>query len=287
MDSTASDVTDRNHRYEDKVVLISGVARGQGRSHAVGFAREGARIIGLDICSDLDHAPYPLATEEDLAETVRQVEAVGGAMHTEVADVRDYRATREVVKAGLERYGRLDVILANAGSYSPMPVQFVAPDSWDETIEVNLTGVFHTVKAGIRTMIEQDEGGAIVLTSSTAGLKGFYGAPAYNAAKHGVVGLMRSLALELAPNRIRVNSVHPTSVNTPMIDNDVFPQLVRMDLENPTIDDAADFLRPQQPLEIPWVEPVDITNAMLWLCSEEARYVTGVALPIDAGALIK
>ncbi len=201
--------------------------------------------------------------------------------------MRNYRATREAVKAGVDLYGRLDVILANAGSYSPMPVQYVGSDSFTETVEVNLIGVFHTVKAGVRTMIEQNTGGAIVMTSSTAGLKGFYGAPAYNAAKHGVVGLMRSLALELAPNQIRVNSIHPTSVNTPMIINDVFPQLVRMDLENPTVDDAAEFLTPQQPMDIPWIEPIDITNAMLWLCSSEARYVTGVALPVDAGALLK
>ena len=278
---------DRNRRYEDKVVLISGAARGQGRSHAIGFAREGARIIGFDACTDLEHAPYPMATEEDLAETVRLVEEVGGAMHSEIADVREYRPVREAVKRGIERFGRLDVILANAGTYAPMPVQFVAPESWVETVEVNLNGVFHTCKAGIRTMIEQNEGGAIVMTSSTAGLKGFYGAPAYNAAKHGVVGLMRSLALELAPNQIRVNSIHPTSVATPMIQNDVFPTYVRMDLENPTLDDAADFLRPQQPMDVPWIEAQDITNAMLWLCSDEARYVTGVTLPIDAGALSK
>ena len=278
---------DRNRRYEGKVVLVSGVARGQGRSHAVGFAREGARIIGFDACTDHEHAPYPMATEDDLAETVRRVEEVGGAMHAEQADVREYRQVREAVKRGIERFGRLDVILANAGTYAPMPVQFVSPESWEETVEINLTGVFHTCKAGVRTMVEQNEGGAIVLTSSTAGMKGFYGAPAYNAAKHGVVGLMRSLALELAPNQIRVNSIHPTSVATPMIINDVFPQLVRMDLEEPTVDDAAEFLKPMQPMDIPWIEPEDITNAMLWLCSEEARYVTGVTLPIDAGALQK
>lgn len=282
-----SPAEDRNRRYEGRVVFISGVARGQGRSHAIGFAREGAAIIGIDVCTDLEHAPYPGATEDDLAETVRQVEEVGGTMHAEVADVRDYRGTKTALAAGVERFGRLDVILANAGSYAPMPVRYVTPDSWTETVEVNLTGVFHTVKAGLRTMVEQDEGGAIVLTSSTAGLKGFYGAPAYSAAKHGVVGLMRSLALELAPNRIRVNSVHPTSVDTPMIRNDVFPKLVRGDLDAPDIDDAADFLAPQQPMDVPWIETVDVTNAMLWLCSDEARYVTGVALPIDAGALLK
>jgi (+)-trans-carveol dehydrogenase len=282
-----TDRTDRNRRFEGQVVLVSGVARGQGRNHAVRFAAEGAQIVGFDLCRDLEHAPYPLATEEDLAETVRLVEQAGGAMHAEVADVRDWDAVKRVAKAGLERFGRIDVVLANAGTYAPMPVQFVAPDSWNETIDVNLTGVFHTVKAGIRSMVERNEGGAVVITSSTAGLKGFYGAPAYNAAKHGVVGLMRSLALELAPNQIRVNSVHPTSVGTPMILNDVFPKLVRMDLPDPGVDDAAEFLRTMQPMDVPWIDPDDVSNVVLFLASDEARYVTGTTLPVDAGALQK
>lgn len=278
---------DRNRRFEGKVVFITGVARGQGRNHAIRFAQEGARIIGVDICHDLEHAPYPLATAEDLAETVRLVEAAGGAMHAEQADVRDYRALREAVKAGIEKFGRLDIILGNAGTYAPLPVQFVSTDSWDETIDINLSGVFHAVKAGIRQLVEQNEGGSIVLTSSTAGLKGFYGAPAYNAAKHGVVGLMRSLALELAPNQIRVNSVHPTSVYTPMIINDVFPKLVRMDLPDPGEDEAAEFLRTMQPMDIPWIEADDVSNAILFLCSDDARYITGTTLAVDAGALQK
>ena len=236
---------DRNRRFDGRVVFISGAARGQGRSHAVGFAREGAQVIGVDLCDDLPHVPYPGATEADLDETVRLVEAAGGAMHAEVADVRDYHATKEALARGVERFGRLDMILANAGTYSPMPVQFAPLESWEVTVEVNLTGVFHTVRAGVRTMVEQDEGGVIVMTSSTAGLKGFYGAPAYNAAKHGVVGLMRSLSLELAPNQIRVNSVHPTSVRTPMIVNDVFPRLMCHDLPEPDMDDAAE--RPAAP----------------------------------------
>jgi len=280
-------MTDRSRRFEDKVVFITGAARGQGRSHAVRFAAEGARVIGIDVCADQPATPYPLATEEDLAETVRQVEAAGGAMHAEVADVRELDAVRTAVRAGMERFGRLDVIVANAGIYSPGPVQWLSSEGWDETIGINLTGVFNTVRAGVKRMIEQDEGGAIVITSSTAGLKGFYGSPAYNASKHGVVGFMRSIALELAPNRIRVNTVHPTSVDTPMIINDVFPRLVRMDLEDPTKDDAAEFLRPQQALDTPWVEANDISDAVLWLCSDEARYVTGTTLPIDAGALLK
>ncbi|MBS1837016.1 MAG: mycofactocin-coupled SDR family oxidoreductase [Actinobacteria bacterium] len=278
---------DRNRRFEGKVVFVSGVARGQGRNHAIRFAEEGARIIGVDLCHDLEHAPYPMSSPEDLAETVRLVESAGGAMHAEQADVRDLAAVKSAVKAGIERYGRLDVILANAGTYSPLPVQFVADDSWSETIDINLTGVFHAVKAGVRQMVEQNEGGAIVITSSTAGIKGFYGAPAYCAAKHGVVGFMRSLALELAPNQIRVNSVHPTSVYTPMIINDVFPKLVRMDHPDPGEAETAEFLQQMQPMGNPWIEVDDVTNAILFLCSDDARYITGVTLPVDAGATIK
>jgi (+)-trans-carveol dehydrogenase len=280
-------MTERSRRFEDKVVFISGVARGQGREHAVRFASEGARIIGVDICRDLPNTPYPLASEEDLAETVRLVESAGGAMHADVADVRDLAALRGALRAGMDKFGRLDVICANAGTYSPGPVQWLTSEAWDETIGINLTGVFNTVRAGLKRMIEQDSGGAIVITSSTAGLRGFYGSPAYNAAKHGLVGFMRSLALEVAPNNIRVNTVHPTSVATPMIINDVFPRLVRMDLEDPSTDDAADFLRPQQAIEVPWVAPGDISDAVLWLCSDEARFITGVTLPVDAGALLK
>lgn len=280
-------MTDRNRRFEDKVVFISGAARGQGREHAIRFAAEGARIIGFDLCADLPNTPYPLATEDDLAETVRRVEAAGGAMHADVADVRDLARLREVLKGGMDKYGRLDIILANAGTYSPGPVQWLTSEGWDETIAINLTGVFNTVRAGVNRMIQQNEGGAVVITSSTAGLRGFWGAAAYNAAKHGVVGFMRSLALELAPNNIRVNSVHPTSVHTPMIINDVFPRMVRMDLENPTSDDAGEFLRPQQALDTPWVQAGDISDAVLWLCSDEARWITGTTLPVDAGAMLK
>lgn len=278
---------DRNRRFEGKVVFVTGVARGQGRNHAVSFAREGARIIGVDVCHDLEQAPYPMSTPEDLAETVRLVEAAGGAMHSEQADVRDLAALKSAVRAGVDRFGRLDVILANAGTYTPLPVQFASDADWNETVDVNLTGVFHTVKAGIRQMVEQNEGGAIVITSSTAGLKGFYGSPAYSAAKHGVVGFMRSLALELAPNQIRVNSIHPTSVYTPMIINEVFPKLVRMDHPDPGEAEAAEFLQQMQPMGNPWIEADDVSNAILFLCSDEARYITGVTLPVDAGATIK
>lgn len=274
------------HRFEDKVVFITGVARGQGRSHAVRFAAEGAKIIGLDICRDLDHVPYPLATEDDLAETGRLIEEVGGASHLEVADVRDRAAMRRAVLAGVEKFGRLDVICCNAGIYTVGPVQFCSDDAWDEAIDINLTGVYKTVRAALRPMMEAGNGGSIVITSSTAGLRGFYGSPAYVAAKHGVVGFMRSLALEMAPAGIRVNSIHPTSVSTPMIRNDEFTRLVRYDLPEPTDQDVIDFLTPQQPLGVPWVEANDISDAVLWLSSDEARYITGIELPIDAGKLL-
>lgn len=278
--------TSRTPRFEDKVVFISGVARGQGRSHAVRFAAEGARIIGIDACRDLDHVPYPLATEEDLAETGRLIEAAGGASHLGIADVRDRAAMRSHVAAGVDRFGRLDVIMANAGVYTAAPVQFCSDEAFEEAIAINLTGVYKTVRASLRFMLEAGNGGAIIVTSSTAGSRGFYGAPAYVAAKHGVVGFMRSLALELAPAGIRVNSIHPTSVSTPMIRNDAFTRMARYDLEAPTEQDVIDFLTPQQPLGIPWVEASDISDAVLWLASDEARYVTGIELPIDGGKLL-
>ena len=268
-------------------MFITGVARGQGREHALRFAAEGARIIGVDLCEDLPETLYPMATPEDLAETVRQVESSGGEMVARTADVRDLPSLREAFVEGFDRFGRIDIVVANAGIYTPTPVQFATSEQWSETIDINLTGVFNSVKVAVRRMIEQREGGAIAITSSIAGLKGMYGTAAYNASKHGVVGFMRSIALELAPHRIRVNTVHPTSVDTPMINNDVFPSLVRSDLESPNMEDVADFLRPQQPLNIPWVEASDISDAVLWLCSDEARYVTGVTLPIDGGALLR
>ena len=285
---SAAEQGSQRRRFEGKVVFNSGVARGQGRSHAVRFAAEGASIIGVDLCSDLPSVWYPMSTEEDLAETARAIESVGGASVLKVADVRDRGALKAVVAEGLDRFGRLDVILANAGTYSAGPVSMLKDEDWDETIEINLSGVFRTVKAGIRPMIEANNGGSVVITSSTAGLRGYWGAPAYCAAKHGVIGLMRSLALELAPNNIRVNCIHPTSVDTPMIHNEVFPTLVAPDKgQDATWQDALDFLQPQQALGVPVIEAMDITNAIMWLASDEGRYITGISLPVDAGMMLK
>lgn len=286
-DRRNDDAAGRPHRYGGKVVFITGVARGQGREHAVRFAAEGARIIGVDACTDMEHTPYPMATEDDLAETVGLVESSGGQIHAEVADVRDIDRLREAFIAGFDRFGRIDVVVANAGVYSPTPVRWTTSEQWAEAIDINLTGVFNTVRVAVRRMVDQNEGGAIAITSSIAGLKGMYGCAAYNASKHGLVGFMRSIALELAPNQIRVNTVHPTSVATPMIINDTFPRFIRGDLDEPTTDDVAEFLRPQQPMGMPWIEPSDMADTVLWLCSDEARYVTGVTLPVDGGALLR
>lgn len=275
-------------RFEGKVVFITGVARGQGREHAVRFAAEGASIVGVDVCADLPSVPYPLATEEDLHETTRRIEEVGGASVLRVADVRDRDALRAVVAEGMDRFGRLDVVLANAGTYSPSPIQWMNEDNFDEVIAINLSGVYRTVRSTIRHLMEGEPGGSIIITSSTAGLKGFYGSTAYCAAKHGVVGFMRALSLEMAPMGIRVNCVHPTSVDTPMIHNAVFPQLVAPEKgADASWEDALAFLAPQQAMDVSVVEARDITNAIMWLASDEARYVTGISLPVDAGFLQK
>jgi (+)-trans-carveol dehydrogenase len=270
-------------RMDGKVALITGAARGQGRSHAVRLAEEGAEIIAVDICADVATAPYELPTLDDLAETARLVEDLDRRIVARQADVRDQRALDEVVQEGIAELGHVDVVCANAGIGSLAPALEIDEDTWDETIAINLTGIWKTIKAAIGPMVERGAGGSIIITSSAAGLKGFPNLVHYCAAKHGVVGIMRTLAQELAPYMIRVNSVHPTSVDTPMIRSDAFRRTVRPDLENPTDDDMGEAFVGLNCLPIPWVESIDISNAVLWLASDEARYVTGVTLPVDAG----
>ncbi|MCO1656966.1 mycofactocin-coupled SDR family oxidoreductase [Pseudonocardia humida] len=266
-------------RLEGKVALISGAARGQGRSHAVRLAQEGADIIAFDVCRQLGTVPYPMATSEDLEETVRQVEDLDRRIVAREADVRELGAVQAVVDEGVGEFGRLDVVCANAGIAGFAENTWsMTEEQWDEMIAVNLTGVFKTVRAAAPKMIEAGNGGSIVITSSTAGVKGMPGTAHYVAAKHGVVGLMRSLANELAPYSIRVNTVHPTGVNTPMIHNEFMDQV----LSNP--DGGINLTNA---LPVSEVEAVDISNAILWLSSDEARYVTGVSLPVDAGFLGK
>jgi len=277
-------------RVEGKVAFITGAARGQGRSHAIRLAEEGADIIAVDIAEDIDSVRrfYPGATEADLAETVKQVEALDRRIVAAKADVRDYGALKQALDSGVAELGHVDIVSANAGIFVfGEPAQLVTEGDWQDVIDINLTGVWHTAKAVIPHLIEQATGGSIVLTSSTAGLKGFPGVSQYTASKHAVVGLMRTLALELAPHSIRVNSVHPTGVATDMILNEATFRLFLPDAENPSREQAAEVFATTNALPVPWVEPRDISNAVLFLASDEARYVTGVTLPVDAGFTIK
>jgi (+)-trans-carveol dehydrogenase len=275
-------------RVEGKVAFITGAARGQGRSHAVRLAQEGADIIAVDICQQLKGVPFPMSTPEDLAETVSLVKALDRRIVARQADVRDFGALKATVDEGVAQFGRLDIVAANAGiGNTGANLHELDEELWQDMIDVNLTGVWLSTKAAIPHIIEGGRGGSIVLTSSVGGLKAYPTVGHYVAAKHGVVGLMRTLAQELGQYSIRVNSVHPTQVNTPMVMNDATFRMFRPDLENPTADDFAPVSQMFHALPVPWVESVDISNAVLFLASDEARYITGVTLPIDAGSLVK
>jgi (+)-trans-carveol dehydrogenase len=274
-------------RLQNKVAFITGAARGQGRSHAIRLAQEGADIIAVDICDQVDSVPYDLARPEDLAETVSQVEALDRRIVATQADVRDLGALTKAVDDGVAELGRLDIVSANAGIVSYGTLDDITEQTWQDMIDINLTGVWRTVRASLPHIRAGGRGGSIILTSSTAGLIAYPGIGHYTAAKHGVVGLMRTLALELAPEMIRVNSVHPTSVNTDMVNNEATYKLFVPGVENPTTEQFAEVSTQMQALPIPWVEPVDISNAVLFLASDEGRYITGVALPVDAGVIIK
>jgi SDR family mycofactocin-dependent oxidoreductase len=275
-------------RLDGKVAFITGAARGQGRSHAVRLAEEGADIIAIDICAQVDGVVFPMGTPEDLAETASLVQKLGRRIVAGPADVRDYATLKAAVDDGVAQLGRLDIVVANAGiGANGDTMDKMTEKTWQDTIDVNLTGVWHTAKAAIPHLIEGGRGGSIVLTSSVGGLRGHPNIGHYVSAKHGMVGLMRTLAVELAQHGIRVNSVHPTQVATPMLLNDWTFRKFRPDLENPTQDDFAPVSQMAHMLPVPWVEAVDISNAVLFLSSEEGRYITGVPLPIDAGALLK
>jgi SDR family mycofactocin-dependent oxidoreductase len=270
-------------RLDGKVAFITGGARGQGRSHAVLMAEQGADIITLDLCGTIGSVEYPLATAEDLDETVRLVEKTGRRIVARQADVRDFDAVSAVLGEGVNELGRLDFVVANAGIMPTLGDRGRQRQAFYDAIDVMLTGVFHTCEAAIPTLIEQDQGGAIAITSSAAGLKGMApdrelamaGFMGYGAAKHGVVGLMRAYANSLAPHRIRCNSIHPGGVNTPMVVNDGFTEFMEA---HP--DAGASLMNPMQ---VSLLDPSDISNAIIFLCSEEGRYITGVTLPVDAG----
>ncbi|HEU5269788.1 MAG TPA: mycofactocin-coupled SDR family oxidoreductase [Jatrophihabitans sp.] len=265
-------------RLAGKVAFITGAGRGMGRSHAVRLATEGADIIGVDICRDFDSMDYPAASTDDLAETVRQVEALGRRMVARIADVRDAAALRTAVQEGVKQFGRLDFAIANAG-ISTARARMTTPEedeqAWNDVIAVNLTGAWNSVQAAIPYIVAGGRGGSIVFIGSTAGLSGL-AVGAYTAAKHGIVGLMRGLANELAEENIRVNAVHPMAVNTMMAVHGQ-PQT------RPAV--PVDDGQPPSLLEVEMVEPEDVSAAVAFLLSDDARYITGTNLPVDAGFL--
>ena len=269
-------------RFDGKVALVTGAARGQGRSHAVGFAREGADVVLCDVDADLGTVPYGLARESDLDETVKLVEAAGGRALARIADVRDTAALDELVAAGIDRFGKIDVAAANAGIAGISTIAEMSDEAWANMIDINLTGVFKTLRAVSPHMAERGYG-RIVATSSVVARQGSPNIAHYVAAKWGVLGLVKSLALELAESGVTVNAVCPTSVDTPMIQNEAFRDLFLPDRPDYTLADVEEAYTALNPIPIPWVQPEDITDAVLFLASDEARMVTGEALPVALG----
>lgn len=275
-------------KLDGKVALITGAARGQGRSHAVRLAEEGADIVAIDVCGPVDTVGYRAATTADLDDTVAEVEKSGRRIVARQADVRDLAALQAAVADGVAELGRLDVVVANAGIFSSAPVHELTEDQWNTMIDVNLTGVWKTVRATVPTLIEQGEGGSIILISSTGGVQGHPGFAHYVAAKHGVIGLSRTMSNELGPQSIRTNAILPTSVLTDMIDHVGMYRLFRPDLDEPTHEDFRTALEAgMNVLPTPWLDPRDVSNAVAWLASDDARFVSGIALPVDAGTIQK
>jgi (+)-trans-carveol dehydrogenase len=274
-------------RLAGKVAFVTGAARGQGRSHAVRLAEEGADIIAIDIMSQIDTVPYPMATPHDLTATVDAVEGLDRRIVARQADVRDYEALRAALDEGVALLGRLDIVAASAGISGFGTADELTEQAWRDMIDVDLTGAWHTVKAAI-PHLRTAGGGSIIITSSVAGLGAGPGLAHYAAAKHGLVGLMQTLANELGPDMVRVNTVHPSAVDTDMIQNQA---LYHLFLPGHADDIAREEVAPTfealNALPVPWLESVDISNAVLFLASDEARYITGVTLPVDAGAFVK
>jgi SDR family mycofactocin-dependent oxidoreductase len=263
-----------------KVALITGAARGQGRSHAAGLAAEGADTILVDICGQIDTVAYPMGSRAELDETADVVRARGQRAVTVEGDVRDVDTMRRAVAHGVAELGRLDIVIANAGIMNTVGPAGDEDQAFYDSIDVMLTGVWHTLRAASPVMIDQGDGGSIVITSSTAGKRGIRthleaGSAGYVAAKHGVVGLMRMYANLLAAHSIRVNTVHPTGVDTPMVRNSAFEAFTK---EHPELTQSLRNALPK-----PLLDPEDVTKAILWLASDDARYVTGTCLPVDAG----
>jgi SDR family mycofactocin-dependent oxidoreductase len=278
-------------RLEGKVAFITGAARGQGRSHAIRMAQEGADIIALDICRQIESNPYPLSTPDDLAETERLVKELGRRIVARQADVRERDEVREVAAAGVRDLGRLDIIVANAGI---LPMAMGDPDPMDfvDAVDVDLVGVMNAVAVSMPYL---PDGASIVVTGSTAGMMPNTtenpvmgpGGSGYGWSKRILISYVEEMALHLAGRFIRVNCVHPTNCNTHLLHNDGLYGLFRPDIENPTREDVIPAFTMFQAMPIPYVEPVDISNLVLFLASDESRYITGQQIRVDAGSLLK
>jgi (+)-trans-carveol dehydrogenase len=270
-------------RLDGKVAFVTGGARGQGRSHAVRLAEEGADIITVDICAQIDTVHFDMATPADLAETVAQVEAMDRRIVSEICDVRERAALGEVVARGVSELGRLDIAVANAGISGAHTLADASDEEWANVVDVNLTGVWNTLKVAVPAILAGGRGGSVILTGSYASSHGLPNLAPYTAAKHGVLGLMRSLASELGPHNVRVNAISPGNVGTNMLLNEEIYRVFRPDLDNPGFPDVEEMFRSFPVLPIPYVESIDISNAVVFLASDEARYITGVDLPVAAG----
>jgi SDR family mycofactocin-dependent oxidoreductase len=274
-------------QFDGKTVLVSGAARGQGRSHAVRFAQEGASVVVFDICAQIGAAPYPLAGPAELDETVRLIQSAGGTVVAGIADVRDFEQVDALVRLGIDVFGGIDVVVANAGIFGAVAkVWEIEPTNFQAVVDVDLVGVWHTFRAALPSMVAAGRGGCIIATASGAAVKGTPNLGPYVAAKHGLVGLVKTTARELAPHGIRANAVLPGNTDTPMFRSDAMMRAFVPEADKP---DEQEFLNRAAngiPMGIPFVEAGDITEAVLWLSSDRARYVTGVALSVDGGGAI-
>jgi SDR family mycofactocin-dependent oxidoreductase len=274
-------------RVEGKVALVTGAARGQGRAHALRLAEEGADIIALDVCQDLPDVPYALGTPDDLTETKKLVEGVGRRCVEVIGDVRNFSSMKQLVDEGVRELGRLDIACANAGVTNYSASYEMTEDAWDAVVDINLKGVWHTTKVAVPHMISQAQGGSIIMTGSVAAYHGARNSCHYGATKHGLLGLMRSLSVELGQHSIRVNSVHPTTVRTPMAYNQLTYDLFAPELESPGVEVFEERMLQLHSLPVPAIDAVDMSNAVLFLASDEARYITGEDIKVDCGATAK